>query len=103
MKSVQVASGQTTNTTSDVHVVNFSNQPKSLTAVVMFKITATSLVMDLQGSPDGGDTFTSLVKKSQADMTNGTAAFTFALMPLLRVVTRSASSASVGDVFVVHE
>jgi len=103
MKSVQVASEQTTDTTSDVHVVDFDNTPKSLTAVVMFKITATALTMDLQGSPDGGTTFTSLVKKTQADMTDGTAAFTFALMPILRVVTTNANTATVGDVFVVHE
>ncbi len=103
MKTAHVASGQTTDTTSSVHLVDFDNQPKSLTAVVMFKITATALTMDLQGSPDGGTTFTSLVKKNQGDMTSGTAAFTFALMPLLRVVTTNANTASVGDVFVVHE
>jgi hypothetical protein len=103
MKTAHVASGQTTSTTSDTHFVDFDNQSRSLTAVAVFKITATVLTMDLQGSPDGGTTWASIVKKTQADMSSGTAAFTIALMPNLRVVTTNASSASVGDVFVVHE
>ena len=103
MNTYQIAVGQTTATTSDTYSVDFHNATKGLTAVAVFNIAATAHTLDLQGSPDGGTTWASIVKKSEAEMTSNTAAFTIALMPHLRVVSTEASSATEANLWVVHE